>query len=83
MSKFFTMVGAVVLAVGALALTGCNSCCGCSAGPAVYKRPCCAGQPAAAPCGCAKGAMMAAPAPMPAPAAPAGGAKACGAGKCG
>ena len=83
------LVGALVAAVGGIALTACSSGgnCGC-AGPAVYKKPCCAGQssPCSAPCGgCAKGATMTvAPAPaMPAPAAPAAGQKACGAGKCG
>lgn len=78
------LVASVVAAFAMVGLTACNSCCGCGAGPAVYKKPCCAGQAAPSPCGCSKGATMAAPAPaMPAPAAPAGGAKACGAGKCG
>ncbi|MFO0933546.1 MAG: hypothetical protein U1E39_12665 [Planctomycetota bacterium] len=77
------LVASVVAAFAMVGLTACNSCCGCSAGPAVYKKPCCAGQAAPSACGCSKGATMAAPAPMPAPAAPAGGAKACGAGKCG
>jgi hypothetical protein len=88
------LVGTVVAAVGGLSLTACNSSCckPCEAGPAVYKRPCCCGAPAKPSCGCQKScggaaapAPMAAPtgAPMPAPAAPAGGQKACGAGKCG
>lgn len=81
-----SLVATVVAAMGALGLTACNNCCGCAAGPAVYRKPCCAGQTAPrCPTGC--GAPTAAPAPMaqpmPAPAAPAGGTKACGAGKCG
>lgn len=78
--SFIRGVAAVAVAFGGLVLAGCNtSCCTpCQPGPAVYKKPCCAG-----------GQMMAAPAPAPmpqpapAPAAPAAGSKACGAGKCG
>src|SRR5205814_10077589 len=79
-------VAALVVTIGGIALTACNSCCNpCTGGPPVYRRPCCAGggsygAPAAAP-------MYAAPmqpAPMqPAPMAPMGGGKACGGNKCG
>jgi|GEM_PF-3302002 len=90
------VVGTVVAAFAMVGLTACNSCNPCSpcaprnncaTGPAVYKKPCCAGQATSSPCasGCSKGStMMTVPAPaMPAPAVPGGGAKACGAGKCG
>lgn len=77
------LVGALVAAVGGIALTACSSGgnCGC-AGPAVYKKPCCAQSGGAASCGAACGAR---PAPMPAPTvvAPSTGQMACGTGKCG
>jgi hypothetical protein len=74
-------VGALVAAVGGIALTACNSCCDpCNPGPAVYRKPCCAQTGPQMSCGAKS--CGAKPAPAPAP-APAGGQMGCGAGKCG
>ena len=74
------LVGALVATVGGIAMTACSNCCG-GAGPAVYRKPCCAQSGGAQSCGAKSCGAAPAPAPMPAP-KPAG-QMACGAGKCG
>ena len=75
------LVGALVATVGGIAMTACSSNGGC-AGPAVYRKPCCAQSGGSMSCGAKScGAAPAAPAPMPV-AKPAG-QMACGTGKCG
>src|SRR5262245_56910636 len=85
------LVGAIVATVGGIALTACNSCCDpCTGGPKVYQKPCCA-QPGGGyrSCGARPAGTPTYTTPAPGPStttpmpAPAGGAKACGAGKCG
>ena len=73
------LVGAIVATVGSIAMTACSSCCGCGAGPAVYKKPCCAQSGGAQSCGTKSCGAAPAPAPAPKPA----GQMACGTGKCG
>ena len=75
------LVGALVATVGGIALSACSSSCGsCGAGPAVYRKPCCAQSGGSQSCGMKScgSAPAAAPAPAPAPKA-----MACGTGKCG
>ena len=76
------LVGALVATVGGIAMTACSSCCG-GAGPAVYRKPCCAQSGGSQSCGAKScGAKSCGAAPAPAP-KPAGGQMACGGGKCG
>lgn len=76
------LVGALVAAVGGIALSACSSNCGC-AGPAVYKKPCCAQSGGSMSCGAKSCGAAPAPMPAPMPAPKPAGQMACGAGKCG